>query len=359
MALQQPGSIRALNAMDTKTLEWNGPDLLDLAEVRRGDGDVLALDASGGISCIDLRAMSVVALGKIDLPTPEVGNSGAYGLVSRWRLHASADGAFAAVVFDGGTTGFVVDLENFAVTMALNGGDYHEDTVPFSACFLSLDGKAVLVHRTDWNRLDASDPRTGELLTPRGPTRYENDQCPAHYLDYFHGRLCASPSGARLFDDGWVWSPVAIPMIFDAATWLTSNVWESEDGPSLRRLAQRDDWNVPACWIDDERIVLGGMEDWDDEEGQPIPAPPGVRIIDLRDPADTPGRTLAMSAAPQALFSDGHSLFAFDGRDTSTWSMRTDACLKVFEGFAASHHHARRKELLELTARRIRILALE
>ena len=148
-------------------LDWTGPALLDAAEVRRTEGDLLLLDADGGISCIDLDSGAVVLLGKVVLQEPVIEHRDAHGVASRWRLHASADGAFAAIVFDGASFGFVVDLNDFRITLQLDGGRYYPETVPFSLCFISVHGTTALIHRTAWNRLDASDPRTGALLTAR------------------------------------------------------------------------------------------------------------------------------------------------------------------------------------------------
>jgi len=343
--------------MNEMTLTWNGPDLLDVSEVRRADGDLLALDASGGISCVDLQSMKVTLLGKVALPEPVVEDTGAFWMLPRWRIQASVDGAFAAVVFDGGRHGLAIDLGRFETTMQLDGGDYHERTVPFSACFASVNGKTALIHRTSWNRLDASDPRTGRQLTERGPTHYENDQRPPHYLDYFHGQILANPSGSRLFDAGWIWQPVGVPRIFDIASWLSSNVWECEDGPSVKWLGLRDEWNFPACWIDDDHIVLGGMGDWDDEEFETVAAPPGVRIVDVRQEADVPARKLRMEAEPRELFTDGRLLFASHGIDTSAWSLESDECVKVIEGFAVTHLHRHRKALLEVKPRQLRAIS--
>jgi hypothetical protein len=54
---------------------------------------------------------------------------------TRHRLHASSNGRHAAIVVDWRRHGMVVDVLSGAVTMNLDGGDYHEETVPFSACF--------------------------------------------------------------------------------------------------------------------------------------------------------------------------------------------------------------------------------
>jgi hypothetical protein len=129
----------------------------------------------------------------------------------RRRLHASANGQYAAVVNDFGRHGQVLDLATGGVTLTLDGGDYHAETVPLSAAFAEHAAQTMVIHRTAWNRLDVSEAATGQLVTPRQPTAYGNDEPrPEHYLDYFHGRLFLSPGGGRIADDGWVWSPVGM-----------------------------------------------------------------------------------------------------------------------------------------------------
>lgn len=129
------------------------------------------------------------------------------------HLHASADGAFAAVVNDYGRFGEVLDLTTGRATLALDGGDYNEETVPFSLAFARHGDATVVVHRTDWNRLDVSDARTGELLTARP------SDAPEHKLDYFHGALYLSPGGSRILDDGWIWHPVGFPAVWSLDRW--------------------------------------------------------------------------------------------------------------------------------------------
>jgi hypothetical protein len=141
------------------------------------------------------------------------------------RLHCSKRGEFAVVVNDYGRYGQVIDLRSGAVTFALDGGDYHPATVPFSFAFADMFGCVVAVHRTALNRLDVSDPSTGELLTQRSPTSYRSgEERPEHYLDYFHGALYLSPSGAHILDDGWVWHPVGVPTVWSLNRWMSQNV---------------------------------------------------------------------------------------------------------------------------------------
>ena len=110
------------------------------------------------------------------------------GHILKRRLHASPGGDFAAIVNDYGRYGLIIDLRSGQVTLALDGGDYHSETVPFSFAFVQVNGRVVAIHRRAWNRLDVSDPSTGNLLTARGPTSYQRgEDRPIHYLDYFHG----------------------------------------------------------------------------------------------------------------------------------------------------------------------------
>jgi hypothetical protein len=345
-----------------EAIAWAGPDILDAAPVQRADGDLLVLDAQGGICCLDLRTQAITWLGTVALPEQPMKEEegGRFWITPRWRLYASADGAFAAAVFDGGRHGVVVQLtEGCSATMPLDGGDYHPETVPFSACFMEVGRQTVLLHRTAWNRLDASDPRTGRLLTERGPTQYAaQGERPEHYLDYFHGELRPGPGGSTLlFDAGWVWQPVGVPRVLDVQAWLAGNVWEAEDGPSVQWLNLREDWNFPACWTDGGHIALGGMGDWDDEEFETAAAPPGVRIVDVRAEAQAQAsaRTLRMDLAPQELFSDGYLLFAAHAGCTSAWRLDTGERMQVVEGFAATHHHRQRGLLLEVAPRAIRL----
>ena len=109
-------------------------------------------------------------------------------------------------------------------------GEYHHEVSPFGVAFCEHVGRTLLIHATDWNRLDITDPRTGELLTQREPTSYKQGESrPEHYLDYFHGALYLSPDGAWIADDGWAWHPTGAVNWWSLTRWLSENVWESED----------------------------------------------------------------------------------------------------------------------------------
>lgn len=324
------------------------PPILDVCAVQAGYGHLLVLTADGSLHGLDLDTTAKTGLCKVELPElPTDGNQ--YFGGARYRLHASVDGRHAAVVVDQGRYGVMVDVLSGAVTLRLDGGHYHEDTVPFSACFLRHEGRNVLVHRTDWNRLDVADAATGRSLTDRTIGPVENGERPDHYLDYFHGQLRLSPDGSRLFDDGWVWQPVSVPRVWSATDWLSSNPWESEDGPSVVGLTMRDDWTTPACWLSDRHVALWGLATWDVDEFAEAGKGPGVRIFDVTQADPSLGEPWPMDvpeAGVRALFSDGKVLYVASDTGTTVWNIASRAKVAELPGFVARLLHTARHTLV-------------
>ncbi|MCX5746777.1 MAG: hypothetical protein NT062_30245, partial [Proteobacteria bacterium] len=150
----------------------------------------------------------------------------------------------------------------------------------YALAFVEHGGRTLLVHAPAWNRLEAIDARTGEPRTARGPTTAGPDDAtpPLHDLDYFHGGLEASPDDRWIVDNGWVWHPVGIVTVFSVDAWLGGNVWETEDGPTRRALAQRlYHWDKPVCWLDDHHLAIAG---YGDDDAWLLPD--AVRIFDVR-----------------------------------------------------------------------------
>jgi hypothetical protein len=209
--------------------------------------------------------------------------------VSKAGLRVSPDGDFAAILDVWGSTGVVINTWSGKVTLELNRGLYHVEQTVFPLAFFELNGKVWVVHQTDWNRLDISDPQTGAIVTSRTPTSYKTGEpTPVHYLDYFHGGLSVSPNQEWVVDNGWVWHPVGAVVTWNIKQWLNANVWESEDGASNKTLCWRDYfWDGPICWIDDHTLAVWGYGN-DDE--WLIPA---VRLFDVIS-----GKELSWFAGP-------------------------------------------------------------
>ena len=351
MITLQNTTIRAADgqAHPAQSFDWSGPSIVAACAVDAFYGQLLLLTVDGGLHGVDLDAGSSTALSAVALPALEPKDDGLVFGAQVYKLYASPNGSHAAIVIDHGREGLVVDVVSGGVTLTLDGGDYHENTVRFSACFARHAGRDVFVHRTAWNRLDVADPATGLNLTERHIAAYESGRDPEHYLDYFHGQLRPSPSGARLFDDGWVWHPVAVPRAWSLTDWLGKNPWESEDGASLVDLTQRDDWDIPACWIDEHTIALWGLASWDVEEFAEAGAGAGVRFFDVTEREQSSARRWPMTLPDERvrdLFSDGELLYVVSAGDTTVWDIAQRALLAALAAFCADLYHPARQSLL-------------
>jgi hypothetical protein len=303
-------------------------EVADLAPVSDGGRPVwLVLDAGGAVSRWDMAAGVHEPVAATTLTTEQDREPWA-GHRCRRRLHASANGMFAAVVNDYGRLGEVIDLRTGRTTLTLDNQGGHEETVPFSLAFARGGERDVVVHRTAWNRLDVSDARTGALLTARSHAEPAQDGTPSeHHLDYFHGALRVSPDGRRILDDGWVWHPVGFPAVWDLDRWLEGEVWESEDGPSRADVCGRDYyWDHAMTWIDSTRVAVGGLGD--DEEVMR----PGARVFDTTRTAEgdlwrmpTSVELLAFEGPSGQFFSDGTRLYSSgdsEGADAGAGALR-------------------------------------
>jgi hypothetical protein len=338
-----PGILERPEPYDTTlvatSLPWSLRGAVDIAPVGDRPGVWLVLTADGAIARWNVDEGSESFLAKAAVPD-ESGGPGWAGHSVGPRLHASANGWFAAVVNDFGRHGAVLDLRTGKTTMVLDGGTYHPETVPFALAFTQHAGRAVVIHRTAWNRLDISDPATGALLTDRGPTSYQRGEPrPERYLDYFHGRVLPSPGGTWIADDGGVWGPAGIPALWSLRRWLASDCWESESGPSRRTLCQRAYlWNVAMCWIDEEHLAIAGIG-IDDEAMLD-----GARIFH----AET-GTQVRVFAGPRGrFFADERRLYAAAPDALEIWDPYTGERTATIVGFTPTHHHTGSRELAVL-----------
>jgi hypothetical protein len=269
-------------------------------------------------------------LRRIELDVPRAAPIAAVDLVPPLRIETSPDGRFAAVVEARGGRGRVYELASGRLCLRLVRGDYHLEHCEFPAAFVHDGERTLLVHASDWNRLDLSDPATGELLTAR---ELEEGKDPPHALDYFHGRLTASPDGRWLIDDGWIWHPVGALRRIDLRRWRRENVWESEDGPSVLDLRQVSYfWDGPSCFLDDGTLAVWGFG-WDAD----VMADAAL-IVDVES-----GRAKRWFAGPPSgRFSFDRHLVVTTLKDGATaWDVETGERLLHDPAFGLSVHHPR------------------
>ena len=336
-----------------------GP-ISDLAPISTASGSVwMLLSASGALIRFDADTGMWSAVAECSVPA-EPDHEPWCGRALRRRLHVSPCGKFAAVVNDYGRWGQILDLGSGRVTMDLDGGDYHPETVPFSLAFFQVRNRTIVIHRSAWNRLDLSDPESGELLSVRDTPGYgQGENPPPHYLDYFHGALIVDPTGTRVVDDGWIWHPVGVPVVFRLARWHGENVWESDDGPSRLDLCARDSWDDAIAWLDDHRVAVAGIGDDD------AAMVPGARIFDVtRRGKAAPGWSphadeLLVFAGPSGLFfSEGGWLFASNDTGLSRWDPTTGERTGHLSGFRPTYHHRGTRELVQLVDHNLVRLAI-
>ncbi|HEX6044661.1 MAG TPA: hypothetical protein VFZ22_09255 [Pyrinomonadaceae bacterium] len=328
--------------------------VIDIAPVNHSRQSTwLVLSDDGKIFRVNVESGEVVQVALSNVPAePDARIFHDFPLTR--RLHASNSGEFVAVVNDYGRYGQIIDLRTGNVTLSLDGGAYHPNTVPFSFAFADIRGSVVAIHRTRWNRLDLSDPATGKLLSEREQTiqQSEEQQRPEHYLDYFHGALYINANQTRILDDGWIWHPLGVPATWSLEPWFASNVWESEDGPTRRDVCARDYyWDQGMTWLGEHTVVIGGIgkQDWLIVDG--------ARIFDLtrngepwaRDPDKYfPLEVFQFPGPAGKFFSDGTALFSSSEAGLSRWSVEDGARTGHLDGFRCTHHHRGTSELVEL-----------
>ena len=219
----------------------------------------MVLKGSGELVIVDFGDRSIRSLGKVD--------DLAFDRKQEAMLRLSDDGRFAAIANRRSVKGTVIDLFTGRTTMSIYREDYYAEHCPFPLAFVQTDSKWLLIHATHWNRLDVSDPATGELLTVRQSPQVEAGKPrPAHDLDYFHATLLPSPDGKWIADNGWAWHPVGIVRAWSIERWLNQNVWESEDGPTAKDLCGQDNWDQPMCWINNRTLAAWGEDITCDED---------------------------------------------------------------------------------------------
>ncbi|MFD8882819.1 hypothetical protein ACFV0H_09870 [Streptomyces erythrochromogenes] len=323
--------------------------VLDLAPTERG---LLLLAADGRILLWDAEAGSCTHLATTGVTVPADAKPWS-GHDKALRLHASRNGRFAAVVVDFGRTGEVIDLTTGTVTTALENDGYHSETVPYSLLFTEHAGRDVVLHRTRWNRIAGTDPATGEpvLLMPES----EKEAAWAHS---FHGALHLSPGATRLASDTWVWHPLGQPVTWDLARWFAEgkSAWNGEQPAVEFRLLPPCEyhWNRPMVWLDEARIVLGGLGD-DDEA-----VVPGARVFDVTRMVDLgvdgsrPDETATFGGPEGRFFAADGLLYSAGGTGLEIWDPTSGARIGSVPDFHPTHHDTVRRELVQLTADGVR-----
>jgi hypothetical protein len=294
----------------------------------------IAVLTSGDIVQIELDSRKIKKLCSI--------SPGELILSEKVALHLSPNNQLAAVVNDREALGVVIDLATGRVTMKLNRGTYHPAQTAFPVAFFQDGHEVFLVHGTQWNRLDVSNPMTGKLLTERSyAPRGKGDLPPEHYLDYFHSLPVISPDAKWIVEDGWIWSPYGVTRLWNLNHWLTQNVWESEDGLSLKSFNGRSYyWGASLCWVNNQTIAVWGFGNDD------YCMVPAVQLFEVET-----GKLLRWFAGPKSgnLYFDTY-LFSCSKEGTDIWDVNTGERLLQDAETTPIGYHAGTKQFLSPVA---------
>lgn len=279
-------------------------------------------------------------------------------------LQSSRDGDFFAIYNTSGQYGYVVDRKSYTISMLLNRQNYHEDVSGFPIAFFGYQGRSLLVHATDWNRLEITDLRDGSVLTKRHIAEYKIGERSEHYLDYFHCTLSVSPSNAWIADTGWVWQPAGVISSWNLKQWLEQNPFESEDGDSRKTFNVWQDWDMPTCWLNDTTFGVYGI-------GPEDMITPGIQLFDVRTgertdflfgPSVEPSHELTTEYFSSRQSSLQRGLFVFDtwlfssgyGRGIEVWDIKAKSRLLRDKSFSPVSYHPTSKVFLTVLGKKIK-----
>lgn len=318
--------------LEMRRVPWQGHRRVLVVQpiTATSDSIWIAVLADGEVVRLNLTTCSVTSL--LYLPPSQL------RLDQRLRLRLSPDGDYAALVNVLGRHGFVLDLKARRVTMELERDDYHSDVSNFPIAFFVMDGRTLLVHGTQWNRLDIADPANGACLTERLTLPWMPEDPPMHYLDYFHAGLMVSPNQEWLVDDGWIWEPRGVLVAYRLRRWLYDDVWETEDRAFAHQLCVRDYWDRALCWIDGRTLAVWG---YGDGEEWLLPA---VRIFDVETNTE-----LRWFPGPTGILMFDRYLFSFSAEDPlAVWDVETGERLLQCPDFCPSHYHPGAHQFLRI-----------
>ncbi|MDH5653385.1 MAG: hypothetical protein OEZ39_16120 [Gammaproteobacteria bacterium] len=322
---------------------FNGSRILAFAPLH-GSSAAVVFDADGRLLQIDLKtqASRLVAEYRHEL----IRRDGAI------RLLVSPDNCYAAItslVYRGedytGNKGVVVELAAGRRVLNLDCGDYHTEHTLFPVAFVEQAGRMLVIHATDWNRLDITDLESRVCLTERDMEELPERDNESLFTEWY-GELCISPDRQRIATIGWMWHPVGVAFSWDLQTWLTENVWEADIGLSKKSYAIWDYfWDSPFFWLDNRHLCIWGLEDLQAANDIPLDS---VAVYDActEELLDWfPGPTMDTFIYDEWLFSGSR-----EQDDTLTvWSVADGTLLHTEPGINPNTYHPVTREFVRFT----------
>ncbi|VAW70262.1 hypothetical protein MNBD_GAMMA09-1602 [hydrothermal vent metagenome] len=260
-----------------------------------------------------------------------------YSLLPQWidlkeplHLSVSADGLFIAVANCYGVYGEVINVQSSTQTMKLERSDYHVEHCYFPLVFTEYREQPLLIHATDWDHLDVSDPATGVRVVMH-PEKFDSDRCEQHErAASFRGELLVSPDHNWIIDNGWEWHPVGAVSSWSIKNWIEKNPWEFVSSASMvSHTGKEYFWGQPVCWVNNNTVCIWG---WGQDDCQVLPA---VSFYDV----ETGERTGWLCGPDGSLVFD-RFLFAYSAdKGTTVWDVDNGNCVLMDASANAKNYH--------------------
>jgi len=183
-----------------------------------------------------------------------------------------------------GLNAAVVNIQS-CNTLKLSREGYRNDVSSYSAGFIEDSGQVLLVHQTQWNRLDITNPETGQLLTTREIINEDTGETETtkwgtspkrrqvNYIDYFHSLLHISPDGKHFLSNGWIWQPVDNIICFETNSFMSGYEPSGKYTGYMRGYA----WDRPCTFINNDTFVIAA-------DKCTVTAEEGVNESELKEP---------------------------------------------------------------------------
>lgn len=226
--------------------------------------------------------------------------------------------------------GFILNLKTNEITIPLDIGDYRTGHTRFPVAFCLHNGRQIVIHGTDWNKIDATDLLTSEMLTQR-----DLEQVPEADKDWdcfseWNGHIAVSPDHKRAACVGWVWHPIGLVYSWRLDNWLNGNPFEVDvSADKQSHAAWEYFWDSDIRWVDNTRLAIWAGHEM--PEGLKVPH---VSIIDVEDEA----QQLIIEGPENHFYLHGDTLIAKVGSETGLWCCNTGMPLGRFSGELYAYH---------------------
>lgn len=223
--------------------------------------EIVAVCKSGNIFLFDCETESATFFNKLPFSSTQL------------NLHLYSFDDYICMIQKNGTLGIVFNFTDANYQKNLERGKYQVEHCLFPIAFYSKGKQTLLIHGTDWNRIDITCLDTDKLLTNR-VVDYETN---SNYFDYFHSSLLVSPDAEYFTSNGWVWQPCDVITVYPINRFLQ----EFEMSHIFVDFAPVDgyNWDRPLCWIDNSTLGIGYNKKEDGESKKDFPSE--IILVDI------------------------------------------------------------------------------